>query len=631
MLVPFFSKFFRTSNVGGGDESTDDATMIPLVLDIKKCHFRYAILLLEESLRSTCQRLKRDVCTERMIVQLCTDAPTSTGATANFFDNTAFNSSSNEVQSKKAKIRLVRRLGDVKMFSVTTSIGENEVSEEIPHLSDSTLNGASFDWMVVKSFSLGDAAETTTGKNEEVSDSRDVASDIFLAELNKKQTELLALESSIESVARGVLSKAYNEHAAFVIGDQRAKRIRNENRVDEYQAVQRRLEEAELAWQAQLDQDMDAVCDVCFDGEVTPENQIIFCDACNVAVHQRCYGIEQIPSGNYFCHTCTYFEIDKEYLAAKRRDGPPLKITRPPIVCELCPRRQGAFVQVATPCTTKKAKWAHVSCAKWSGMDYVDKSKQRIEDLTPLKEHFKSLGVTCTLCNSGIGALHLCREKGCGKYLHLTCARSFGKCSVQHGENCEGFYDPESLDNPPWTLACPNHSQIDAESAREHCLSLEQLAAIAKSYPPEPVPPKTFSKMNGLERKEYLSDKQNLANFFGKVMTSLEGAKCALCELPADPKIDKRCDKCGIFSHADCADPARGEGSTCFLCRFIEDNSNDSQYEVPQCHMCCHPNNGPLVRTLAKPLSMKKWKRNMNAFQRSNFGNNKFCHALCGM
>ncbi len=150
-------------------------------------------------------------------------------------------------------------------------------------------------------------------------------------------------------------------------------------------------------------------------------------------------------------------------------------------------------------------------------------------------------------------------------------------------------------------------------------------------HPPEPVPPKTFSKMNGLERKEYLSDKQNLANFFGKVMTSLEGAKCALCELPADPKIDKRCDKCGIFSHADCADPARGEGSTCFLCRFIEDNSNDSQYEVPKCHMCCHPNNGPLVRTLAKPLSMKKWKLNMNAFQRSNFGNNKFCHALCGM
>lgn len=631
MLVPFFSKFFRTSNVGGREKSIDNATMIPLVLDIKKCHFRYAILLLEESLRSTSQRQKKDVCAERMIVQLCMDTPNSTGTTAHFFGNDSSNSNSNEVQANKAQIRLVRQLGDEKMFSVTTSAGESEVSEEVPNPSDSTPYGASFDWKVVKSFSLGDAAQTATGKKEDESDSRDVASDIFLAEMYKKQAELLAIESSIESVARGVLSKAYNEHAAFVIGDQRAKRIRNENRVDEYQAVQRRLEEAELAWQAQLDQDMDAVCDVCFDGEVTPENQIIFCDACNVAVHQRCYGIDQIPSGNYFCHTCSYFEIDKEYLAAKRRDGPPLKITRPPIVCELCPRRQGAFVQVETPETTKKAKWAHVSCAKWSGMDYVNGSKERIEDLTLLKGYFKTLGVTCTLCNSGIGALHPCRKEGCGKYLHLTCARSFGKCSVQHGENCEGFYDPESLDNPPWTLACPNHSEIDAESAREHCLSLEQLAAMAKSYPPEPVPPKTFSRMNGPERKEYLSDKQNLADFFEKVMTSLEGAKCALCEASADPNIDKRCDRCGIFSHADCADPARGGGATCLLCRFIEDNSNDSQYEVPQCHMCCHPNNGPLVRTLAKPLSMKKWKLNMNAFQRSTFGNNKFCHALCGM
>ncbi len=631
MLVPFFSKFFRMSNVGRGEKSINDATMIPLVLDIKKCHFRYAILLLEESLRSTCQKQRNDICTERMIVHLYMDGFTATEATTQIFGNASSNSNSNEVQSKKAQIRLVRQLEEEKMFSVTTSAGKSEVSEYVPNPSDSTHNGQSIDWKVIKSFALGGAVETASGEKPGESDSRDVASDIFLAELKKKQAELLALESSIESVARGVLSKAYIEHAAFVIGDERAKRIRNEKRVDEYQAVQRRLEEAELAWQAQLDQDMDAVCDVCFDGEVTPENQIIFCDACNVAVHQRCYGIDQIPSGNYFCHTCTYFEIDKEYLAAKRRDGPPLKITRPPILCDLCPRRQGAFVQVETSGSTKKAKWAHVSCAKWSGMDYVNESKDRIEDLTLLKRYFKDLGVTCTLCNSGIGALHLCREKGCGKYLHLTCARSFGKCSVQHGENCEGFFDSETLDNPPWTLACPNHSEIDAESAREHCLSLEQLAAMAKTYPPEPVPPKAFNKMNGAERKEYLLDKHNLADFFERVMTSLEGARCALCEAPADTNIDKRCDKCGIFSHADCADPARGAGATCLLCRFIEDTANDSQYEVPRCHMCCHPNNGPLVRTFAKPLSMKKWRLNMNAFQRSTFGNNKFCHALCGM
>ena len=29
-------------------------------------------------------------------------------------------------------------------------------------------------------------------------------------------------------------------------------------------------------------------------------------------------------------------------------------------------------------------------------------------------------------------------------------------------------------------------------------------------------------------------------------MPSLDGAKCAVCDMPADPAIDKRCDKCGV-------------------------------------------------------------------------------------
>ena len=89
---------------------------------------------------------------------------------------------------------------------------------------------------------------------------------------------------------------------------------------------------------------------------------------------------------------------------------------------------------------------------------------------------------------------------------------------------------------------------IDLDSSQEESipyLSVEQLIAIAESYPPEPVPPKSFNRMTAPERKEYWNDKAKLLEFFGRVMPSLEGAKCAVCELPADPNIDKRCDKCG--------------------------------------------------------------------------------------
>ena len=255
-----------------------------------------------------------------------------------------------------------------------------------------------------------------------------------------------------------------------------------------------------------------------------------------------------------------------------------------------------------------------------------------IEDLTELKQFFKKQGIPCALCKGNFGALHQCREEGCEKWFHLTCARLFGKCSVQHGENCEGHYDPETLSHPPWTLACPDHSEIDQESFREGSISVEQLVAIAESYPPEPLPPKTFTKMNAIERKEYWSDQDKLSKFFCKVLASLEGDKCAVCEYPPELNFDKRCDKCGLFSHAECADPARGERATCFTCRFTEENSSDINYEDPRCSMCCHPNSvGPLVRATAKPLSMKKWKLNLPALQRSTFGTNKFCHALCGL
>lgn len=638
-LVPFFSKYFRMSSVMREEGKSDDSDeamppTIPLVLDIKKCHFKYAILLLEDSLKEqTCQLRKDDAIRERMIVHLSkSEAANPTQETA----PTVF-SNSDKAQLKKAHIRLVGEPHNVELFSVSASTGENEgeTKEVLNSIGSSSLDASTADWNVIKSFPLGDietAAQKGTGKTEE-SESSDVSDDLFLTELKKKQAELLALESSIEIASRDILAKAYNEHSAYLEGKQ--KRELDKKKIEDYQAVQRRLHEAELAWQAQLDQDMDAVCDVCFDGEVTPDNQIIFCDACNVAVHQRCYGIDQIPTGNYFCHTCTHFEVDKEYLAARRRDGPPMKLTRHPIICELCPRRQGAFVQVETPLPTKKAKWVHVGCAKWQGMNYVDvELKDKIEDLTALKNYFRFQGVTCILCKSSIGALHKCREEGCDKWMHLTCARSVGKCSVQHGENCEGFYDPDAIDHPPWTLACPKHSEVDPESVKDvNILTTDQLVKIAESYPPEPVPPKPFYKMNATERKEYWSDPQNLTEFFEKVTTSLSGVKCTLCEVIADPNIDQRCDKCGVFSHADCSDPTRGDRATCLTCRYNEDHANDKFYEEPRCHMCQHPNEscGPLVRAHAKPVSMKKWKPNSLSFQRSTFGKNKFVHGLCGM
>lgn len=41
-------------------------------------------------------------------------------------------------------------------------------------------------------------------------------------------------------------------------------------------------------------------CACCLDGAVYEDDEIVFCDKCDVACHQKCYGIARIPKGNWY-------------------------------------------------------------------------------------------------------------------------------------------------------------------------------------------------------------------------------------------------------------------------------------------------------------------------------------------
>ena len=68
----------------------------------------------------------------------------------------------------------------------------------------------------------------------------------------------------------------------------------------------------------------DALCAVCGEGHSEPPNQILFCERCDVGVHQSCYGVAEIPEGEWLCCPCLAYEEQQ------RAAGVPAAEIRPP-------------------------------------------------------------------------------------------------------------------------------------------------------------------------------------------------------------------------------------------------------------------------------------------------------------
>ncbi|KAI2471062.1 origin recognition complex subunit 4 C-terminus-domain-containing protein [Annulohypoxylon bovei var. microspora] len=53
----------------------------------------------------------------------------------------------------------------------------------------------------------------------------------------------------------------------------------------------------------------DEVCAICSKPDSEPPNEIIFCENCDMAVHQKCYNVPVIPEGDWICRNCSQDDI----------------------------------------------------------------------------------------------------------------------------------------------------------------------------------------------------------------------------------------------------------------------------------------------------------------------------------
>lgn len=247
----------------------------------------------------------------------------------------------------------------------------------------------------------------------------DEQDDMWLEQLNahRKQNELEAITREVFEITMTKIEKEW--HAL-------EKRIPKPNPKPPQTHRPRSSSAAAVNGETQAGDEPDSKCAVCDDGDCENTNAIVFCDGCNLAVHQECYGVPFIPEGQWLCRKC---QLCGRGVPVRRTACPPLppppkpQKPRPRTLtsgwqtCIFCPNTDGAFKQ------TNSSKWAHLLCAMWIpevslGNHTFMEPVMDVEKVP--KTRWK---LSCYICHQRMGACIQCGNKNCYQAFHVTCAR----------------------------------------------------------------------------------------------------------------------------------------------------------------------------------------------------------------
>lgn len=183
-------------------------------------------------------------------------------------------------------------------------------------------------------------------------------------------------------------------------------------------------------------EEQDTKCAICDDGDCENTNAIVFCDGCDLAVHQECYGVPFIPEGQWLCRRCQLVG----------RGTPVSELPG----CIFCPNIDGAFKQ------TTAMKWAHLLCAMWIPEVSLGNAtfQEPVQDVEKVpKTRWK---LSCYICKQKMGACIQCGHKSCFEAFHVTCARRARLCL-----RMKASQSANPLDGTVLKAYCDRHTPSD--------------------------------------------------------------------------------------------------------------------------------------------------------------------------
>ncbi|XAR62626.1 hypothetical protein NMG60_11017460 [Bertholletia excelsa] len=159
-----------------------------------------------------------------------------------------------------------------------------------------------------------------------------------------------------------------------------------------------------------------SLCHYCSLGDKgNQSNRLMVCSSCNVAVHERCYGLHDDVVSPWTCSWC------RQGNAVHNSDKP----------CLLCPKQGGALKAVcgrgrSETANGGSAEFAHLFCCQWMPEVFIQDTRtmEPVMNIDGIKETRRKL--ICNLCKVKYGACVRCSNGTCRTSFHPICAREAG-------------------------------------------------------------------------------------------------------------------------------------------------------------------------------------------------------------